>query len=249
MKKIVIGLIPTIRNSEEDAYKNQYYFVKQYSKVLYKYNAIPIGLLLNDDKLINETLELCDGFIFPGGSSINPHLYEIFKYAITNHKPILGICLGMQAMGIFSLIEEEVNKLDKNILNISKEDYRQIYDRLKETKPMLLPVNDPDKHNKFITSFTDTADCTHKIIIQNNSLLSKIYEQKEISVVSLHKMRLTRVGHNFQISAFSKDHVIEAIESKKYNFIGVQYHPEALEDSKLFNYFIKLCKDKNIKED
>lgn len=47
---------------------------------------------------IKRTIHSCQGFIFPGGSSIHDIDKIIVKHLYLEDKPLLGICLGMQIM-------------------------------------------------------------------------------------------------------------------------------------------------------
>lgn len=56
-KRIVIGIVPTIRLYEtNDPYQDRYVFVNNYPKKIYEAGAIPLGLLLNDGKICVEQL-------------------------------------------------------------------------------------------------------------------------------------------------------------------------------------------------
>lgn len=82
----------------------------------------------------------------------------------------------------------------------------------------------------------------HCINIKKNSLLHDILQQEKILVNSRHKSAIIQTDLN--ISALSDDYVIEAVEdtSKKF-FLGVEWHPESLNDEfsqKLFDYFVNL---------
>ena len=50
------------------------------------------------------------------------------------------------------------------------------------------------------------------------------------------------MASNFKVTAVSEDGIIEAIEDG--NIIGVQYHPEKLDNIKFFKEFIKLINKK-----
>lgn len=69
---------------------------------------------------------------------------------------------------------------------------------------------------------------SHKVLIQELTLLKKLLNKEEIMVNSHHNYHITSSGcHN--ISALAVDNVIEAIESPSHDFhIGVQWHPELL---------------------
>lgn len=84
----------------------------------------------------------------------------------------------------------------------------------------------------------------HYINVDNNSLLYRILNREKIFVNSRHKSAI--VDTLLFVSAKSDDDVIEAVEDKtKKFFVGVEWHPESLDDEnskKLFEYFIEFCK-------
>ena len=65
-------------------------------KKLEEYKALPIIIPNISD--ISYYLDICDGFIVPGGITWNEVDIEIIKYAFKVNKPSLGICAGMQAL-------------------------------------------------------------------------------------------------------------------------------------------------------
>ena len=82
----------------------------------------------------------------------------------------------------------------------------------------------------------------HKIELKKNSLLYDIYKEKNRKVNSYHKQSVNKVAPGFKLTAISSDGVIEAIENE--NIIAVQWHPEVVNDIKLFERFIDMCKRK-----
>ena len=62
-----------------------------------KSGGLPIGIPKNK---IDNYLDICKGFIFQGGSDINDNNLKAIKQLKEKDIPILGICLGMQEMGI-----------------------------------------------------------------------------------------------------------------------------------------------------
>ena len=86
-----------------------------------------------------------------------------------------------------------------------------------------------------------TEKYVHEVTIKDKSKLYEILKSTKIKVNSRHNdcVLKTDLDH----VAFSDDNIIEAIEDKnKKFFIGVQWHPESIEDDeytkKLFEYFI-----------
>lgn len=81
--------------------------MKQLLKINLKYihnKCNYIGILNYNNSYINtEILDLCDGIIFQGGSTIYPYHFQILEYAIKKHIPVLGICMGHQIIGLYSI--------------------------------------------------------------------------------------------------------------------------------------------------
>lgn len=77
----------------------------------------------------------------------------------------------------------------------------------------------------------------HIVNIKKDTLLYDIYKTNKIIVNSRHHEAVENT--KYCISAVSNDNTIEAIEIKNKKFIlGVQWHPEDLENDSLFNYYI-----------
>ena len=55
----------------------------------------------NEIEMYNQILDICDGIIIPGGYRIYNFHKFIIDYAIKNNIPILGTCLGMQALAYY----------------------------------------------------------------------------------------------------------------------------------------------------
>lgn len=61
----------------------------------------------NNDIIDYNVLDLCDGFIIPGGLDIYRYHLDIIEYCMNNNKPILGICMGHQIIGLYANNEKE----------------------------------------------------------------------------------------------------------------------------------------------
>lgn len=167
--------------------------------------------------------------------------YETIIYAIKNNKPLLGICLGFQALAIFSNIID----YDKNTENL-----KNAYIELKKlNEGTLLNKIDNNNHYKITINYENSTLVRHNInIIDKNSYLYKIYNKEKINEVSLHSYTPKNIGKEFKITAISDDQIVESIElidDKKF-IIGVCYHPEWDNDNLLFKELIIQAKKRLI---
>lgn len=85
----------------------------------------------------------------------------------------------------------------------------------------------------------------HDVSIDLKSKLYKIIKKDKIKVNSRHKDKV--IYTDLDIVSYSSDGIIEAVEDKtKKFFIGVEWHPESLEDDSenIFKEFFKQIKTK-----
>ena len=207
----------------ETLFYDVYKYSNNYIKKIVENDAIPLLIPLIDDKLIEETLDMCDGLLLPGGSYIKEVNFKVIDYFYKRKKPILGICMGMQTLAMYSV----------NIEN-------------KERKRIIKPIDTGVDHWPIEVIRKNLTTLAHKDYVNEDSLLYKILDRKEIIVNSLHHNTITEVGSSFKVVAHSEDNLIEAIE---YNgndrfVLGVQCHPEVLPQyNNIFKTFISRCKD------
>lgn len=113
----IVGIVARKSKSEEDHDTNIIY--TNIANSIYKNGGIPIGIILNEN--YKEVIDFCDGIIFQGGDTIEQYDLEALKYIYDKDKPVLGICLGMQLMGL--LFDGE---LKKTINHKKKLDYAHV---------------------------------------------------------------------------------------------------------------------------
>lgn len=233
-RKPVIGLTGNFAEGETR-------LVERYYKGIAEAGGVPVVIppLADKDVIIN-TLDSLDGLMLTGGGDINPlwageepspRLHSInrerdeaellaVRLAYNRQIPMLGICRGIQVL---------VTALDGEVEQDIAEGMQA--GRLTPGGHALL------KHSQD----ADRREPTHTVIIEKDSALYGIYGTGTLAVNSFHHQSVRKCGARFKVTAVAPDGVIEAIESSEYKSImGVQWHPEWLEDSgpALFDWLV-----------
>lgn len=220
-----IGILPTSHIFEnDDPYEDKYSFINGYCKRISENGGIPVGILLSDGELDEASLEMCDAFLICGGNRIQPFSFKVINYAIKNNKPLLGICLGMQTIGVYSYLESE---LIKKGISLDYENFLKMYDEIKEKEVYFIkPVEGHYVSDITRNSYTQNL---HDVYFSKDSILNNIYNCNTISGVSMHAFQVALLGENVMIGSKDKDGVTESIEYKNKDLfiLGVQWHPEA----------------------
>ena len=224
-RKPVIGLTGNFAEGETR-------LVERYYKGIAEAGGVPVVIppLADKDVIIN-TLDSLDGLMLTGGGDINPlwageepspRLHSInrerdeaellaVRLAYNRQIPMLGICRGIQVL---------VTALNGEVEQDIAEGMQA--GRLTPGGHALL------KHSQD----ADRREPTHTVIIEKDSALYGIYGTGTLAVNSFHHQSVRKCGARFKVTAVAPDGVIEAIESSEYKSImGVQWHPEWLEDS------------------
>ena len=211
MNRILAVCIRTAIDENKEGHK-RLYVAKEFIDKFNELNISLIPIFTYDDLL--RLKDLFDGLLLPGAyANVNPKYYDgqifddinygedeyqldkrIIDYFVSNHKPIIGICAGIQELNVY--FGGTLNQRIKNHCH----------------------------------------DSLHNIKINKDSLLFDCFKEENIKVNTLHYQGIDKVAPGFKISAISEDNIIEGIE--KDNIIAVQWHPELMEDNKLFSYFI-----------
>lgn len=212
------------------------YTVNQtYVSALANANAEVILILPQPRESLEIELSRCDGLIIPGGNDVNPKRYNqenLYSHSIEEsidqldidsieimdrlNKPIFGICRGLQILNV-AFGGTLIQDINKQLHVKSNHNYSYLNN---------MPLNG------------------HKIYIKEETRLSRILKTN-IEVNTYHHQCIDTIAPNFNVSAYSEDGLIEAIETEK--ILAVQWHPERMcsinEFQELFNYFVESCRN------
>lgn len=219
-RKPVIGILATSNYmSNNDSFCDTYTFGNNYINKIVENGATPLLIPYVNNEIIYETLDMCDGLLLPGGNKILPSALKVIDYFYKKKKPILGICLGMQSLAVYSVNDNEKNVIQK--------------------------IESDINHWPFEIYRDNNEAVVHDVYVDKNSKLYEVFNSDVINVNSVHNYMVTEVGNDFRVSIKSSDDVIEGIEYiNDDNFVvGVQFHPEILPQfNNLFKVFIDKCR-------
>lgn len=228
MKKIIGIVSPAKLYEDEIPHRDLFLFGNPYIRRIEKHGAIPIGILPADGYANEEALALCDGFLLAGGNKIWPYHLQVIEHAWKAGKPLLGICLGMQAISAFFHVRERARTLENDTL--------VQFEKMKKDRYMFTyPVKDHYLEN---VTRQSSERSKHSIEIAAGSRLFEAMGRTSAEAVSLHSYRIAPVADGLRISAVASDGTIEGIEHNGH-IVGVQFHPEVEDEwDVLFKAFV-----------
>ncbi|GGL59687.1 gamma-glutamyl-gamma-aminobutyrate hydrolase family protein [Sporolactobacillus putidus] len=215
------------------------YTHQDYVQSLFSAGAVPIILPIAPNDAAESYEALCDGFVFSGGSDVDPRFYgeppslqiDVFnterdaselllmKKAIAAGKPVFGICRGLQVMNVAfggTLIQDLPSEMEQTLQHVQK---------------------------------VPRVKSSHSVrVLEDSRLCALLNGRKTLYVNSLHHQAIKTLAGELRAVAFAPDGIIEAAEHATNDRIfGVQWHPESMAAggdglmSHLFRYFVEQC--------
>lgn len=198
------------------------YAEEAFTQAIWQAQGLPFQLpWVDSPEQAQELLMVIDGLLVIGGHDISPNLYEeephpaitaflpdrdrsdllLIDAAVQAKKPVLGICRGMQLLNVYQ--------------------GGSLYQDL-STQYAGLKIQHQQDSPPHIA--------THTITWETSRQYFKGFTQAVSQVNSVHHQAIKDLGRDLKAVAYSKDGLIEAIESTQEDckFFGTQWHPETL---------------------
>lgn len=224
----VIGVATYRQSPLGSIFKYKQYLTNEaYLNAVEREGAYPVLISPSKNFSAKEIVATLDGVILPGGDDISPSLYgqenrfskdcdiEMDEF----HLELIKACYELKKP-LFGICR------GCQLINIAFGG--TLYQDIKEEAENSLT------HKTYERPY----EGVHEIEIKEGSFLSKIFNGK-LEVNSLHHQAIRVLGKGIKCSGCAPDGIVEAIEIG--NIIGVQWHPEAMEDEMkpIFEYFIR----------
>lgn len=209
MQKFIL-IVP---HTDKNNYKINHYYTNKISS-FGKYYYIC------DYNIKNINFDMIEGILLTGGGDINPKFYN------ENNKKCSNICNRRDVFEIWLLRQALKRKIPTlaicrglQVMNVAF-------------------LGTLHQHIKGHMQKKEKFKPTHYVDIALKSNLFDILKKDKIKVNSFHHQAIGNVAKGFDVVA-KKGNVIEAIEHNDKNlfFMGLQWHPEALQDINSYNIF------------
>lgn len=225
MTKPVIGIAPGVVTVDSHMFpgRQRDYVNREYLRSITDNGGLPLMLPVTlDDDAISKYVSLIDGLLLCGGEDVDPLTYgeeplaklgaidpqrdayegRLIKAVHAAHKPILGICRGVQILNATygGTIYQDLSYMPAG------------QGTLKHMQAQL------------------PAYGMHHVTITATSQLATYLAATKLTVNSFHHQTLHQIAPGFKVVATASDQVVEAIESTEGGLqLGVQWHPEMMQ--------------------
>jgi gamma-glutamyl-gamma-aminobutyrate hydrolase PuuD len=223
----LIGITTDIQKAAFGAWEEESALVPtDYTRAVEAAGGRPLLIPPSDDGL-EETLEVLDGIVFSGGSDVGPDTYGHDPHPET--KGVLEARDKAELTLLHAALERDMPVLavcrGSQILNVG------LGGDLVQHLPDVVG-HDDHKH-------TPGEYADHDVSVDPGTRLGALLGD-HAPVKSHHHQGFGRIGSGLREAAHAEDGTVEALEDPSRRFaLGVLWHPEAGEDTRLFEAFIE----------
>ncbi|WP_282920880.1 gamma-glutamyl-gamma-aminobutyrate hydrolase family protein [Ignavigranum ruoffiae] len=210
------------------------YSLQDFSQAVYQAGGIPVTLPLLDQNIAQEMINKVDGIIFSGGEDIHPLLYK------QEVQPTLGPVNMERDRFELSLLDQAIQQ-QKAILGICR-GFQLI--NVYFGGSLHQEIQQLDQIHLQHRQKSDLRQGHHLVRIDASSYLSTLIGSTSL-VNSYHHQAIDQLASPLKATAYSSDHIIEAIEyiDQDHSLLAVQWHPEIQqavdqEQAKLFENLV-----------
>jgi len=178
-------------------------------------------VLLSYEQKNTQDFDSCDGFVLTGGIDVQPAFYQNDRVDYPN-TTVFNESRDLFEMQVFEYARQQ----NKPVLAICR-GLQLVNIALGGNLIQDLQENGFTNHRK-----GPDGDREHKIEVKPGTLLAQIAGVQHGFVNSAHHQGLDQIAEGLNVSAFSEDGVVEAIEYKDANkpfLLAVQWHPERMQ--------------------
>jgi putative glutamine amidotransferase len=180
---------------------------------------------------VDETLDVLDGILFSGGSDLDPDFY-----GQEAHPETFGV-VEERDRAELALLEAALAR-DMPVLAVCRGSQVLNVVRGGGLVQHLPDVIGDEKHKHTPGTFAD-----HDVRLETGSRVGTLLGERA-PVKSHHHQGFGRLGKGLTAVAWADDGTLEAIEDPSRRFtVGVLWHPEAGEDARLFEEFVRQAEE------
>lgn len=231
--KPLIALNADYRAAKKDAPAFSYVGAGYYDAIL-KAGGVPLILPpYEEEDDLEQVLDLVDAVVLAGGADLDPRRDGFMLHPTVrpldprreDFDRLLVRHVKARRMPVFGI------GVGMQLLNLVQGG--SLFLHISEDLPKALPHKDP----------LDPAH-RHALVVEQGSLMERVYGEGEIRVNSCHHMAVDDLGSGLRVTARCPDGVVEAIESTQEDWLilGTQFHPEAESasalDQRIFEEFL-----------
>jgi putative glutamine amidotransferase len=232
--KQIVGVLPLW-----DDEKNSIWMLPGYLDGVREAGGLPIIFPLTDDEReLDQLVNMCDGFLFTGGQDVSPELYQEI--------PLAGLVETCRQRDVMEgIILEKAIKADKPILGICR-GIQFINAALGGTLYPDIPSQHPSEICHRQKAPYDIP--SHDVTIIRDSPLYDCLGTDRLPVNSCHHQAVRELARGLKPMAISPDGLVEAAFMEGRTFLwAVQWHPEMNlrtdpSNRMIFEAFIKAMK-------